>query len=137
MDKSVVVSRKHAAEKQALAVQMRREMTPAEKLLWERPRGNRLGGLKFRRQQIIEGFVVDFYCHVARLAVEADGDVHGTQVEYDQERDEIIATHELCILRFSNQQILNDTEAVLMRIVTTAQQRLSCPPLEEGLGQVS
>ena len=137
MDKSVIVSRKHSEEKEAVAVQMRRNMTAAERALGDRLRRNQTGGLHFRRQQIIEGFIADFYCHAAKLVIEADGGVHDAQAKYDLERDKIIATHDLIILRFSNRQILTDMNTVLAHIETTASQRLSDPPLEEGPGEVS
>lgn len=136
MDRSIIVSRKHSEEKETLAVQMRRNMTAAEKALWERLRRNQLGGLHFRRQQIIDGFIADFYCHAAKPVIEADGGVHDAQAEYDLERDKIIATHDLIILRFSNRQILTDMSTVLAHIETAALQRLSDPPLEEGPGEV-
>ena len=59
----------------------RRKMTNAEALLWERIRKNQLGGIHFRRQQILFGFIADFYCHSKRLVVEVDGDIHKTQIE--------------------------------------------------------
>ncbi|RMD61118.1 DUF559 domain-containing protein, partial [Candidatus Parcubacteria bacterium] len=70
---------------------MRRNMTPAEKRLWSVLRRNQLDGLHFRRQQIIDGFIVDFYCHAAGLVVEVDGPAHEMQKEYDAERDRILA----------------------------------------------
>ena len=141
MDKSVIVSRRHPAEKEARAVQMRQNMTAAEKMLWERLRRNQVGGLHFRRQQIINGFIADFYCHTARLVIEADGGVHDAQADYDRERDEIIATHQLTILRFTNQQILTDIETVMAKIHVAAHASSSSPavsysPLKEGPGEV-
>jgi very-short-patch-repair endonuclease len=55
-------------------------MTPAERILWQELRGNKLGA-HFRRQQIIAGFIVDFYCHKVALVIEVDGDVHDLQKE--------------------------------------------------------
>ncbi|MEW6027890.1 MAG: DUF559 domain-containing protein [Chloroflexota bacterium] len=66
--------------------ELRREMTPAEKILWEELRANRLG-VHFRRQQVIQGFIVDFYCHKAALVVEVDGDIHDLQKEEDERRE--------------------------------------------------
>ena len=107
-------------EKQALAVQMRREMTPSEAQLWERLRANRFSGLSFRRQQVIGGFIVDFYCRSARLVIECDGLVHASQAEYDRERDNIIAAYNLRILRFSNDAVTHNLPAVLADILTAA-----------------
>ena len=109
-------------EKQTLAEQMRQEMTPSEKRLWERLRANRLSGLSFRRQQIIGGFIADFYCRSARLVVECDGQVHAAQAEYDQERDQIIEAYNLRILRFTNDQITYDLQTVLVDILKAASQ---------------
>ncbi len=107
-------------EKQALAEQMRQEMTPSEKRLWARLRANRLNGLAFRRQQVVGGFIADFYCRAARLIIECDGRVHADQVEYDRERDRIIGVYNLRILRFSNDQITHVLPAVLADIVQAA-----------------
>ncbi len=107
-------------EKQALAERMRREMTPSEKRLWARLRANRLNGLAFRRQQVVGGFIADFYCRAVRLIIECDGRVHADQAEYDRERDRIIAVYNLRILRFSNDQIIHALPAVLADIVQAA-----------------
>ena len=107
--------------KQALAVQMRREMTPSEARLWERLRAGRLHRLSFRRQQVIGGFIADFYCRSARLVIECDGLVHASQAEYDQERDTIIAAYNLRILRFSNDAIAHNLPAVLADIIQAAE----------------
>ena len=107
-------------EKQALAEQMRQEMTPSEKRLWEKLRANRLNGLAFRRQQVTSGFIADFYCRSARLVVECDGHVHAAQAEYDRERDKIIAVYNLRILRFSNVDIAHNLPSVLDCILQAA-----------------
>ncbi len=67
------------------AREFRRQMTDEEGALWQRLRTNRLNGLHFRRQQVIAGFIVDFYCHAARLAVEVDGASHAARAEYGSE----------------------------------------------------
>ena len=63
-------------EKLSLAKQLRHKMTPAERALWMALRRNGLDGFHFRRQQVIDGFIVDFYCDAAKLAIELDGTVH-------------------------------------------------------------
>lgn len=95
---------------------MRRNMTPFEKRLWAELRANRLDGLHFRRQQIIAGFIVDFYCHAAALVVEVDGPAHDRQSEYDAERDRILAAHGLQTLRIRNEEITEKLPEVLDRI---------------------
>ena len=64
--RNIVIGQRVMAEKVAQARRLRKQMTEAEKRLWERLRGNRVDGVHFRRQQIIDGFIVDFYCHAAR-----------------------------------------------------------------------
>jgi len=76
--------------KEQRAKELRRAMTREEAMLWSALRTNRLGGFHFRRQQIVAGFILDFYCHAAGLAVEVDGGIHQLQVEYDAERDAVL-----------------------------------------------
>src|SRR6476469_9993306 len=78
-------------EKFRQAETLRRTMTPAETMLWQHLRANRLQGYHFRRQQVIAAFIADFYCHAAGLVVEVDGGVHAAQVTYDAERDRVLA----------------------------------------------
>jgi very-short-patch-repair endonuclease len=91
-------------------------MTPAEHRLWNRLRANRLGGWHFRRQQIISGFIVDFYCHKARLVIEVDGPIHIQQATEDAPREEVLIEHGLKILRFTNQEVMNNLNHVLQII---------------------
>lgn len=91
-------------------------MTPEEDILWECLRTNRLEGYHFRRQQIIAGYIVDFYCHAAGLVVEADGGIHERQVEYDTHRDETLTARGLRILRIKNAEITDNLASVLERI---------------------
>src|SRR5512138_3976098 len=82
------------------AKEFRKDMTPAEEKLWQRLRANRLEGWHFRRQQVIEPYIVDFYCHQAGLVVEVDGSSHLDQVEYDRERDVALQERGLRVMRF-------------------------------------
>ena len=117
MDRSMIVTGAHETVKRERALAMRRGMTPAEEALWERLRQNRLAGLHFRRQQIIDGFIADFYCHRAGLVVEVDGDVHHTRAAYDADRDAVIATRGLRLPRFANEQVTDHMDDVLAAIV--------------------
>ena len=81
--KDINPGQKVTKEKQERAKELRRNMTPAEKILWHELRANKLG-VHFRRQQIIAGFIVDFYCHKAGLVIEVDGDIHDFQKEEDE-----------------------------------------------------
>jgi very-short-patch-repair endonuclease len=99
-------------EKLALARRLRREMTLAERTLWRALRRNELGGLHFRRQQVIDGFIVDFYCDAAKLAIEVDGGVHRERGEYDELREKVIARRGVRVIRISN-EAMRDIEAVI------------------------
>ncbi len=100
---------------------LRKNMTPEEKLLWEKLRGRRFHGLKFLRQhpivyEIINSkqlfFIPDFYCAEKKLIIEIDGKIHDFQKEYDERREEILQNMGLKILRFKNSE-LNDISKVL------------------------
>ncbi len=98
------------------ARELRKSQTPAEVLLWELLRSRRFLGAKFRRQHKIEQFIADFYCHEARLVVELDGAVHQTQTLKDQDRDQWMQANGITVLRFSNDAVFDQTEAVLREI---------------------
>ncbi len=102
-------------DKLAFAKQLRLEMTPAERRLWNALRRNALDGFHFRRQQVIEGYIADFYCDVAKLAIELDGGVHQEQWKYDESRDKAITALGVRVLRISNDAML-DVEAVVEHI---------------------
>jgi very-short-patch-repair endonuclease len=91
-------------------------MTPAEMVLWQHLRANQLDGFRFRRQQIIDGYIVDFYCHRARLVVEVDGGVHTLHTDRDAARDEILAARGLTVLRVTNDEVLSNMPAVIAQI---------------------
>src|SRR5512140_3405699 len=105
--KNIVTGQKVTQEKLQRAKELRREMTPAEKILWEELRANKLG-VHFRRQQVIAGFIVDFYCHKVGLVVEVDGDIHDLQQEEDATREKALREMGLIIVRFRNDKILGD-----------------------------
>lgn len=117
--------RRVTAQKALLARRLRQEMTHEEAVLWARLRGRLLAGLGFRRQHVIEGFVVDFYCHAAGVVVEVDGPVHGQQPDYDAARDAILTAHGLLVLRVGNADVQHDLEAVLDRIRDACLPRIS------------
>jgi very-short-patch-repair endonuclease len=123
-DQALIRGQRVSAVKVERARELRRGMTPAEKLLWERLRGGSFDGLRWRRQQVIDGFIVDFYCHAARLVVELDGAVHNQQAEYDSARDTALAARHLLIVRFTNTEVETDITNVLARIHSTCQERI-------------
>ena len=95
---------------------LRKRTTPAEVILWEEIRNRKLNGLKFRRQYPVSGFILDFYCAEKNLGIELDGSIHSTQEEYDKLREQIIIEKGIRILRFSNQEILENLEEVKTKI---------------------
>ena len=113
---NVIVGQKIDPVKVARAKELRRDMTESEKVLWRALRTNRLGGHHFRRQQVIDGFIADFYCHEAGLVLEVDGCSHRGQVEYDVERDAALKTRGLRVLRVTNEEVLGNLPEVLARI---------------------
>jgi very-short-patch-repair endonuclease len=115
--KNIVRGQKISAKQLENAKELRREMTPAEKILWKHLKGNRLNGLHFRRQQIVHGYFADFYCHQHELIVEVDGSIHETQQEYDAEREEYLISLGLRIIRFTNDEIEKNLKGVLHKIV--------------------
>ena len=113
--KNIVTEQPVTKAKLERAKELRREMTPAEKLLWQEIRANKLG-VRFRRQQVIQGFIVDFYCHKAGLVVEVDGDVHDLQKEEDERREKVLSVLGLRIVRFRNEEVLRELSAVVGKI---------------------
>jgi len=97
---------------------LRDNMTDAEKLLWEKLEDNKLKGLKFRRQHPIHIYIVDFYCHKLKLIIEIDGGYHDSKEQklLDAERSEILKFQELEIIRFTNDEVLENIEFVLRKI---------------------
>lgn len=112
----IIVGQRISATKLQRAKELRQHMTEAEKRLWQYLRANRFNGLHFRRQQIIDGFIVDFYCHTPKLVIEVDGDIHQQQVEYDAERDKVLASRGLRLLRLKNEVVQNHLEVALAQI---------------------
>jgi very-short-patch-repair endonuclease len=95
---------------------LRSSQTPCEEKVWELLRGRKFMGLKFRRQHVIEGFVVDFYCHEYKFGIEIDGGVHAKQKDYDELRQEIIESESINLIRIKNSEIEKDEKIVLMKI---------------------
>ena len=96
---------------------MRKAPTEAEAVLWSELRGQKLGA-KFRRQHAIDSFIVDFVSLPDKLVVEVDGKIHDdiNQVEYDAGRTQILAELGYRVLRFPNQRVLRETQAVVEEI---------------------
>ncbi|MEZ2335948.1 endonuclease domain-containing protein [Mucilaginibacter sp. RCC_168] len=108
-----------------LCRELRQRETPAEKLLWRHLRNRALFNRMFLRQYPIcvkstfgrnFYYIPDFYCHEALLVIEADGPIHLLKKDHDKNRDEVLASLNLNILRFTNEDILNNTQQVLTKI---------------------
>jgi very-short-patch-repair endonuclease len=98
--------------------ELRHELTQAEKFLWAELRNRKLKGLKFRRQHPIDTFVLDFYCHERKLAIELDGSIHDGKLnkEYDEARTAMLGGLGIYTLRFRNDEVINNIESVLRKI---------------------
>ena len=113
---------RQAAEARERGRELRRDQTPAERVLWEALRDRRLDHLKFRRQVPMDVFVLDFYCRDLKLIVELDGDIHAEprQAAHDQNRDAYLRSLGCTILRFPNEAIRTDLPGVLHKIAEAA-----------------
>jgi len=134
----------------AYARELRKTATDAETRMWNLLRDRRIANAKFRRQHPVElggkRYVLDFYCPEAKLCVEIDGSQHLEQVHYDTERTRLLAAHGIRVLRFWNNEVLAQTEAVaevLWLALTAGQKPAQMPasppsppaPLPEGEGR--
>jgi len=113
--KNIIPGQKVTKEKLQRAKELRRNMTPAEKILWEELRANKLG-VHFRRQQVIAGFIVDFYCHKSALVIEVDGDIHDLQQEEDARREKALSELGLRVVRFRNDEVVRKLSALVGKI---------------------
>ena len=103
------------------AREMRTSATDAEALMWSLLRGRRLLDLKFRRQHAVGRYILDFYCEELQLAVELDGGQHQEQVSYDSERTEWLEKQGIRVLRFWNNDVMTQTEVVMMDLFNKIQ----------------
>ena len=116
------------------ARELRRGATDAERKLWHHLRSGQLGGLKFRRQHPIPPYIVDFYCDASRLVVELDGSQHTPEV--DRVRTRFLESKGLTVLRFWDNEVLMQTQAVIEAIWNSVGPRPLTPtplPVGEGL----
>jgi very-short-patch-repair endonuclease len=102
------------------ARRLRRNQTDAERKLWFELRGRRLNGLMFRRQVPVAGFIADFLSEEVRLIVEVDGGQHAEKVESDSERTRVLNSAGYEVLRFWNNDVLTNIEAVCERVLEVA-----------------
>ena len=114
------------------ARELRKELTEAEKALWKYLRDRRFFKKKFRRQHVFRGFILDFYCPEDKLAIELDGPIHLKQKDYDFLRQKCIEDHGIKMLRFKNEEVINNLKNVLQTI-----KKILFPfSIEDGEGEV-
>jgi len=118
----------------ALARQLRLHPAPAERHAWRLLRGRRMHGLKFRRQHVLHGFIVDFYCLSERLVVELEGDVHDArdQQAYDDARATFLEAAGYRVIRVRNRDLTRAHLEELLR--ATLGRPPFVPPLPKGEG---
>ncbi len=110
------------SERTEFARQLRKHPTHAEDILWRILRGSRFQRTKFRRQVPIDRYVVDFYCHAAKLvidprtAIRGDGKQHEWLSDYDAGRSEVLERLGVRVMRFTNEEVCADLDSVLARI---------------------
>ncbi len=123
--------------KKSLRQELRSNAPAPEKILWNKIRSNQLG-VKFRRQYGIGRYIADFYSPQIKLAIELDGDSHyqdGSQ-EYDAVRDQFMHSLGIVVLRFRNDEVMRELNAVIEKIVDVIEKRSPHPnpPLGKGRG---
>ena len=112
--------------------QLRKNMTNAEKVLWQKLRLKQLNGYKFRRQCPIGSYIVDFVCFDKKLIIELDGSQHADQVVYDLKRTQWLESQGFEVLRFWNNQVLNEIESVMNLILNVLTPTLVLPRKRGG-----
>ena len=102
----------------AKAALLRNQMTEAETVLWNILK-NKFEGYKFRRQHPISHFVADFYCHALKLIIEVDGEYHNDKIQQqkDLNRTAVLNSNKVKVIRFTNQEVLNDIDLVKSKII--------------------
>ena len=102
-----------------LAPKLRGGQTTGKETLWRCLRDRRLAGAKFRRQHPLGRYIADFYCHEAHLVIELEGSIHETEdsLQYDEIRRETIEAQGVKVLRFRNEELVQDLDGVLSTLV--------------------
>ena len=99
---------------------LRRNETPAERMLWKHLRSKQMEGCRFRQQHGFGPYVLDFYCPALRLCIEVDGEVHDQDVQRqkDEDRTVFLNQNRIVVIRFRNEEIENNMSDVLDKIKT-------------------
>ena len=116
-----------------IAKRLRQEATDAERVLWREVRAHRFAGLKFKRQEPLGLYVVDFVCYEAKLIVELDGGQHANRQESDAERTRWLESRGFRVVRFWNNDVLTNTAGVMQEIEKEITRH--SPPLPDPLPQ--
>jgi len=112
----------------SFARQMRHEPSPAELEMWRLLRHRQLAGFRFRRQHILEPYIADFYCAVAALVIEVDGETHLGNESADATRTESFESRGLRVMRFWNTEVFDGSESVLEAVYRTCVERVKGNP---------
>lgn len=117
-----------------LAADMRKNPTPSENVLWKHLKKFRREGFTFRRQHPIDIFIADFYCHKIKLLIEVDGEIHfdSAAQEHDDGRTGELERFGIKVIRFSNDQVMENHELVINKIKTLINELSSPALLGEG-----
>ncbi len=99
---------------------LRKVQTKAEAKLWQALRNGKACNLKFRRQHAFDDYILDFYCHHLKLAIEVDGEVHNDEevADYDTIRTNNLNGHGITVLRFTNEEVEKNIKTVIKKIET-------------------
>jgi len=106
---------------------LRNNMTRAEIILWSRLREKKINGYKFRRQQPVFDYIVDFYCHELKFIIEVDGEIHSLpeKTNYDSKRDKILKINGYHIIRLTNLEIETELDSTINKIILYIDEILS------------
>ena len=114
----------NAPEQKSFRKELRHKLTPTEATLWKRLKNKGAGDLKFRRQQGVGPYILDFYCPELRIDIELDGTVHDTYAayEYDKQRTAFLQKQDIRVIRFRNEQVWSNIDAVVEEILRVSQE---------------
>ena len=120
------------SNKHVIAKVLRRNFTETEKAIWKHLKAKQMEGYKFRRQEPIGSYIVDFVCHEKRIVIEVDGGQHSLDRQRDYERDQWLKGQGYEVLRFWNNEVLTNVEGVLEVIRDSLNHPPQTPPIKGG-----
>ena len=124
----------HAPSLYEVARELRKQQTPAEKIMWTLLRGRNVGGYRFLRQKPLLFYIVDFYCAELKLIIEVDGSIHQEQEEADKIRTNRLEDMGMTVIRYTNDQVMYNLPFVLDDLKKRIASIASSPPCETGRG---